>query len=72
MYKRDNYPGAVPLLEDCVQKTPDSAKFRYHLGMALLGSGQKPEAKKNLEAALRMKLDTSDAQKAQQALAQLH
>ena len=72
MYKRDNYTAAVPLLEDCVQKDPDSAKFRYHLGMALLGSGQKQKAKTNLEAALRMKLDGGDAQKAQQALAQLN
>jgi tetratricopeptide (TPR) repeat protein len=72
MYKRDNYAAAVPLLEDCVQKDPDSGEFRYHLGMALLGSGQKLKAKTNLEAALRMNLDSGDARDAHQALAQLN
>ncbi|MGC2332582.1 MAG: tetratricopeptide repeat protein, partial [Candidatus Acidiferrales bacterium] len=72
MYKRDDYAAAVPLLEDCVKKVPDSGQFRYHLGMALLGSGQKLKAKTDLEAALRMKLDSSEAQQAQQALAQLN
>jgi tetratricopeptide (TPR) repeat protein len=72
LYKRDNYAAAVPLLEDCVHKAPDSAEFHYHLGMALLGTGQKTKAKENLQAALRMNLDTDDAQKAQQTLAQLN
>ena len=72
MYKRDDYAAAVPLLEDCVKKVPDSGQFRYHLGMALLGNGQKLKAKTDLEAALRMKLDSGDAQQAQQALAQLN
>ena len=72
MYKRDDYAAAVPLLEDCVQKAPDSGEFRYHLGMARLRNGQKQKAKTDLEAALRMKLDGSDAQQAQQALAQLN
>ena len=72
MYKRDDYVAAVPLLEDCVKKVPDSGQFRYHLGMALLGSGQKLKAKSDLEAALRMKIDSGEAQQAQQALAQLN
>lgn len=70
-YKRANYAAAVPLLEDCVQKSPESGEFRYHLGMALLGEGQKVKAKENLQAAVRMKLANDEAQKAQQALAQL-
>ena len=36
MYKRGNYAGAMPLLQECVQKSPDSAEFHYHLGMTLL------------------------------------
>ena len=35
MYRRGNYASAMPLLEDR-PKTPDSADFHYHLGMALL------------------------------------
>lgn len=70
-YKRNNYGAAVQLLEDCVHKVPDSGEFRYHLGMALLGNGDKRQAKENLEAALRMKLTGDETQKAQQTLAQL-
>ena len=46
LYKKGNYAGAIPLLEDCVRKTPDSAEFHYHLGMALLASGEKVEGKR--------------------------
>jgi tetratricopeptide (TPR) repeat protein len=70
-YKRDDYSDAVHLLNDCVHKVPSSGEFRYHLGMALLGEGEKHEAKENLEAALRLKLNNEEAQKARQALAQL-
>jgi tetratricopeptide (TPR) repeat protein len=72
MYKRQNYSAAVPLLEDCVQKVPNSGEFRYHLGMALLGEGQKAKAKANLESALRFQLQSSDAQHAREVLAQLN
>jgi tetratricopeptide (TPR) repeat protein len=71
-YKRADYAAAVPLLEDCVNKSPDSAEFRFHLGMALLGKGEKVKARENLETALRMNLAADEAQQAQQALAQLH
>jgi TolA-binding protein len=70
MYKRGNYDSAVPLLQDCVQKSPDSAKFRFHLGMTLLANGQKNKGKDQLEMALRMNLDTPDAQQARLALGQ--
>ena len=70
MYKRGNYENAVPLLEECVQKSKDSAKFRYHLGLTLLKVGQTTRAKQQLETALRMNLDAVDAQMAHQALTQ--
>jgi len=70
MYMRGNYADAVPLLQECVQMLPDSAEFRYHLGMTLLAIGQKAKGKQELEAALQMKLDNGEAQQAQQALAQ--
>ena len=70
MYKKGNYAGAVPLLQECVQKTPDSPRFRYHLGMVLVAAGQKAKGKEQLKSALRMKLDSTDAQEAQQTLAE--
>ena len=72
MYKRGNYAGAMPLLQECVQKSPGSAEFHYHLGMTLLATGQEAKGKDQLEAALRMKLDTADAQQAQQTLAKVN
>ena len=72
MYKRGNYESAVPLFQECVQKSPDSAKFRYHLGLTLVKAGQKAKGREQLEAALRMKLDPLDAQDARQVLNQVN
>lgn len=69
MYKRGNYAEAIPLLQECVQKSPDSAEFRYHLGMTFVATGEREKGKEQLEAALRMKLDNSEAQQARQVLA---
>jgi Tfp pilus assembly protein PilF len=68
MYKRGSYDSAVPLLQECVQKSPESATFRFHLGMTLLAAGQKAKGKEQLETALRMNLDTPDSQQARLAL----
>jgi len=68
MYKRGNYDSAIPLLRECVQKSPDSANFHFHLGMTLLAAGQRAKGKEQLEAALRMNLGAPDAQEARQAL----
>ena len=72
MYKKGNYAGAAPLLEECIQKSPNSASFHYHLGMTLLATGQKAKGKDQLEAALRMNLKKDDAQQAQRELARLN
>jgi uncharacterized protein HemY len=53
-----------------VKKVPDSAQFHYHLGMVLVADGQKTEGKKELQAALQMKLDSADAEQARKALSQ--
>lgn len=71
LYKKGNYSGAIPLFEECVRKSPDSAEFHYHFGMTLLASGQKAKAKDQIEVALRGKLANDDAKEAHQALAQL-
>src|SRR5208283_697170 len=71
MYKRGNYSGAIPLFEDCVKKAPNVAQYRYHLGMALLGDGQKDRGKAQIQAALQINnLRPDEKEQAQQALAQ--
>ena len=61
MYKKGNYSGAIPILQDCVKKSPDNAKFHYHLGLALMAAGQKETAKTQLQSALQMnKLESAD------------
>ena len=69
MYKKGNYSGAIPLLQECVQKSPNSAEYRYHLGIVLVAAGQKDKGKSQLQAALQMKqLKDADAQQARQSL----
>jgi len=70
MYKRGNYANAMPLLQECVHKSPDTAQFHYHLGMTLLAAGQKAKGREQLEAALRLNLSTANTQQARQALDQ--
>jgi tetratricopeptide (TPR) repeat protein len=52
-FKDGSYGEAVPLLEQAIEKSPDSAQLRYRLGMALLKSGHAVEARRNLEVALK-------------------
>jgi tetratricopeptide (TPR) repeat protein len=73
MYKRGNYSGAIPLLQDCVKKTPDSAQFHYHLGLALIADGQKVPGKAQLESALRIdKLRPAEKERAKETLSQIN
>lgn len=70
MFRKGDYAGAIPLLQDCVKRVPESAEFHYHLGMVLVSDGQKTAGKAQLQAALNMKLDTQEAEQARKALAQ--
>jgi Flp pilus assembly protein TadD len=72
-YKKGNYVIAVGLLTEVVSKLPQGAEYRYHLGMALNGAGQKDRAKEELKKALQMTppLNHDDASLAQNTLAQL-
>lgn len=70
MFRKGDYTSAIPLLQDCVKRVPDSAEFHYHLGMVLVSDGQKTAGKAQLQAALNMKLDNQDAEEARKALAQ--
>ena len=72
MYKKGNFSGAIPRREECIKKSPDSAQFHYHLGLALLAGGQKNSAKTQLQTALRIdKLRPAEKEIAHHRLAQL-
>jgi tetratricopeptide (TPR) repeat protein len=68
-YRKGSYDSARELLKECVQNVPDKGQYRYHLGMALLASGEKDKARAELEAALHLKLKREDAQQVREALA---
>jgi tetratricopeptide (TPR) repeat protein len=71
MYKKGDYSEAIPLLNECVKKTPDSAQFHYHLGLALVADGQIQAGKAQILAALHLnKLATADKEQGQHILAQ--
>ena len=68
--KRGLSSTAIPLLQECVAKSPGHTAYHYHLGMAFLADGEKAEGREQLEAALKMGLSGDDAQQARKALAQ--
>lgn len=51
-YKIGNYADAVNVLKTVVEKSPDTAVFNYHLGMALYKTGDETAAKTYLTNAL--------------------
>jgi len=69
--KRGNFSSAVPLLQECLKKNPENALYRYHLGVALIGKGDKAKGRAEIEAALRLKLGSDETADAQRMLAQL-
>jgi tetratricopeptide (TPR) repeat protein len=68
-YKKGLYSAAIPLLQECVSKSPSHAVYHYHLGMALLADGDKAKGRERLQAALKLGLSGDDAQQARKALA---
>jgi len=53
--KKNLNDNAIQILSDLVTKHPSQVTWRYHLAMALYQKGNKAQAKKELEAALRYK-----------------
>ncbi len=60
---------AVPLLLQSAKAQPKSADAQYHLGMALVRTGQKDEGQARLRAALELAPEFSGAKQARAALA---
>ncbi|HEX8143883.1 MAG TPA: tetratricopeptide repeat protein [Pyrinomonadaceae bacterium] len=72
-YKKNLYAAAVEQLQKVVAKDQNSATYRFHLGMAQAGNGDKAGAKRTLAEALRLGegKNFANAEEARQALAAL-
>lgn len=70
-FKRGELQESLALLQQAVEKSPESPLMRYHLGMVQLKTGDRASAEKNLEAALRSGRQFLGAKEAQAALDQL-
>ena len=70
-YKKGNYRVSVSLAEDAVKSSPENPGYRYHLGMALSGAGEKGSRKTELQKALQLNLKGTDADDAHKTLASL-
>lgn len=62
---------AVGVFREIVTQMPDNCTFRYHYGMALLQKGDKVNAKKELETALRNKPSKEDESKIKELLGRI-
>lgn len=68
-FKRGEVQEALPLLQQAVERSPESAVMRYHLGMAQLRAGDTAAAKASLETAIKSGNNFSGAAEARAALA---
>jgi tetratricopeptide (TPR) repeat protein len=62
---------AIEIYKEIVSKSPDNPTYRYHLGMALFQIGNKPEARKELQSALRNNPSKEEAQKIKALMAKI-
>jgi Tfp pilus assembly protein PilF len=67
-YKRNQPEQAIPFFRQCIERAPAVAGYHYHLGLALLKSGDKPNARASLQRALDLKPDASVAAEIRKAL----
>ncbi len=70
-YKKGMGRSAIPLLQECVEKDRQNARFRYRLGLAYLQVGNTVQARQSLEQALKLGLPAAETDKARQSLASL-
>jgi tetratricopeptide (TPR) repeat protein len=70
-YKRAEYSQALPILERVVKLAPESANFRYHLGMTELKAGKREAARADLERAISSKRSFDGVGEAKATLATL-
>jgi Flp pilus assembly protein TadD len=70
-YKKGLVSQAVAALKESVDKDPDNAAFKYHLGLAYARSGDAASARQTLETALKLDPRSSQADEARATLAKL-
>lgn len=70
-YKKGSYSSSIPLFQESVQGSPNVPAYHFHLGMALIATGESAKARDQLQAALRLKLAGEEAEQARQALDRL-
>ncbi|MGD1072138.1 MAG: tetratricopeptide repeat protein [Bryobacteraceae bacterium] len=68
---KDMIPDATAILNPLVRAHPDEPMFRYHLAMALLRSGGRDEARKQLQISLRKRPARDDEGRIKELLARL-
>jgi tetratricopeptide (TPR) repeat protein len=67
--KKNLSDNAIDIFRDLVGKDPGRSTFHYHLGMALFQKGDKPEARRELQAALQRKPSRDEESKIKELLA---
>jgi tetratricopeptide (TPR) repeat protein len=70
-YQKGLYDNAVSELTFALDKLPENATVKYHLGMVYFKMGEKEKARDHLEAALRLDSSFDGAQEAKETLAKL-
>jgi tetratricopeptide (TPR) repeat protein len=70
-FKRGEFQESLPLLQQAVDKSPESPLMRYHLGMAQLRTGDRRSARENLEAAITSGRNFHGVKEAQAALEEI-
>jgi Flp pilus assembly protein TadD len=65
------FESALPLLSEAARKLDRNAAVRYHHGMALMKTGKRKEAARELNAALSLDSTFSGAGEARKALGSL-
>jgi len=69
--KKNLSDSAISIFQELVRKEPDRSTFHYHLAMALAQKGDKPNARKELDTALRDKPSDDERQKIKELMAKI-
>ncbi|MBL8293837.1 MAG: tetratricopeptide repeat protein, partial [Bryobacterales bacterium] len=69
--KKNLSDDAIKIFRDLVLQKPDNATWRYHLALALFQKGDKLQAKKELEVALKTKRNSEEEQKIKELLGRI-
>ena len=67
-YKKDLPTLAIPLFQECVEKSPAVPEYHYHLGLALVKSGDATKGRASLQRALNAKPNAAVSAEIRRAL----